>query len=187
MKFSGEFNFQSEESSNLRITLNVPDEEKVEYFEVEDPNGQNKIFSSFEDGMVYFKFSGILPSGIWKYSVKLYEDTIIHQDDAITMDVISNKYDSEVTVNSKVFTNIGNSFQADEKHNTIVFAQIMMNGLPVLNADAAVQIFIPTQKTNVSKYSIIPLHDNGLGYPDITSALEPTGLLYVKTDCNCYG
>ena len=45
----------------------------------------------------------------------------------------------------------------------------MMNGLPVLNADAAVQIFIPTQNTNVSEYFIIPLHGNGLGYPDITS------------------
>ena len=44
-----------------------------------------------------------------------------------------------------------------------------MNGLPVLNADAAVQIFIPTQNTNVSEYIIIPLHDNGLGFPDMRS------------------
>ena len=44
-----------------------------------------------------------------------------------------------------------------------------MTGLPVLNADAVVQIFIPTQNTYISEHSIIPLHDNGLGYPDITS------------------
>ena len=32
-----------------------------------------------------------------------------------------------------------------------------------------VQISIPTQNMNISEYSIIPLHDNGFGYPDITS------------------
>ena len=53
--------------------------------------------------MVYFKFAGIYSSGIWTYSVKLYEDTMIHQDDAIVIDVISSKHESELTVNFQVF------------------------------------------------------------------------------------
>ena len=90
-KFQGKFTFQSEESSNMRITLNVPDEEKVEYFEIEDPNGKMRIFSQFEDGMVYFKFSGALPTGIWTYQVKLYEDIVIPAYDIISVDVTLSK------------------------------------------------------------------------------------------------
>ena len=33
-----------------------------------------------------------------------------------------------------------------------------MIGLPVLNSNATVKIFIPTQNMNVSEYSIIPLY-----------------------------
>ena len=45
----------------------------------------------------------------------------------------------------------------------------MKNSRPVLNADATVQVMMPTQDKNISAHSIFPLHDNGLGYPDITS------------------
>ena len=31
---------------------------------MKDPSGKKRIFSKFEDGMVYFRFSGHLPSGI---------------------------------------------------------------------------------------------------------------------------
>ena len=107
-----EFTLQSGSSSNLRITLSVPGEEKVKYFEVEDPNGQNKLFPSYEDGIFYFKFSGVFPPGIWTYSVKLYEDTIIHRVDVVTIDVILSKHDSELAVNFKVFTNIKKLFRS---------------------------------------------------------------------------
>ena len=42
--------------AGLRVTLTVPDEEKVEFFEVESPSGVTQILSKFEDGMVYFTF-----------------------------------------------------------------------------------------------------------------------------------
>ena len=71
--FAGTFTFEKEAASELLITLNVPDEEKVELFEVKDPSGKKRIFSKFEDGMVYFKFSGPLPPGIWSYHAKLYQ------------------------------------------------------------------------------------------------------------------
>ena len=72
----------------LLITLNVPDEEKVELFEVKDPSGKKRIFSKFEDGMVYFKFTGLLPPGIWSYHAKLYHDSL-YPDTKMTVDVIT--------------------------------------------------------------------------------------------------
>ena len=169
LKFSGKFTFQSEKKSNLRVTLNIPDEEKVEYFEVEDPNGENKIFSNFEDGMVYFKFSGILPTGIWSYRVKMYRDTVIPEDEAVTVDVTVNHEDSDEVVKAEIFTNVENNLKEDAEQSVIVFARITSNGSPVLNADATVQMYLPSQSANTTQYSIVRLHDNGLGYPDITS------------------
>ena len=49
-----------------------------------------------------------------------------------------------------------------------VFARITRNGLPVLNADATVQMYLPSKAANTT-HSIVRLHDNGLGYPDITA------------------
>ena len=57
--------YENEENTDLLITLTVPDEEKVELFEVKDLSGKKRIFSKFWDGMVYFKFSVVLPPGIW--------------------------------------------------------------------------------------------------------------------------
>ena len=59
--------------------------------------------------------------------MKLYKYTFLPKDDEITVDVTSSKQDSGLAVNSNIF---GESFEADEKHFTIVFAQITMNGLP---------------------------------------------------------
>jgi len=163
--FGGEFTFKNEKSSNMRVTLNVPDEEKVEYFELVDPNGKKEIFSEFEDGMVYFKFSGILPLGIWTYKAKLYKDTVIPENSIISVDAVLSQLEKAENVIAKVFTNINDGFQVAKNSPVKLFARIMKNGLPVLNADATVQVFMPT----TSDYSIFPLHDNGLGYPDITS------------------
>ena len=134
----GEFTFQTEQSSNLRVTLNVPDEEKVEYFEIEDPNGKKEIFSKFEDGMVYFKFSGILPLGIWSYGVKLYKDTTFPERDVISVDAILSQLEKENNVIAEVFTNVHDNFQVAKGNPVKIFARIMKNGLPVLKADATV-------------------------------------------------
>ena len=48
---TGSFTVNYQQEANLRITLNIPDEEKVEYFEVESPGGETQILSKFEDGM----------------------------------------------------------------------------------------------------------------------------------------
>lgn len=88
LAFAGTFNYDREDPTDLMITLNVPDEEKVEFFEVKDPSGKKRIFSKFEDGMVYFKFSGHLPSGIWSYHAKLYHDSVF-PDTKMSVDVIT--------------------------------------------------------------------------------------------------
>ena len=74
--FAGTFMYENEENTDLLITLTVPDEEKVDLFEVKDLSGKKQIFSKFGDGMVYFKFSGVLPPGIWSYHAKLYHDSL---------------------------------------------------------------------------------------------------------------
>ena len=45
----------------------------------------------------------------------------------------------------------------------------MKNGLPVINADASVQLFMPPEVKSITEHFVFPLHDKGLGYPDITS------------------
>ena len=86
---TGSFTVNYQEEANLRITLNIPDEEKVEYFEVESPGGETQILSKFEDGMVYFTFAGLLENGLWTYRAKIYTDTIIDKDDLHRVKIIS--------------------------------------------------------------------------------------------------
>ena len=55
---------------------------------MKDPSGKKRIFSKFEDGMVYFKFTGHLPSGIWSYHAKLYHDSVF-PDTKMSVDVVT--------------------------------------------------------------------------------------------------
>ena len=105
--FAGTFTFEKEQSAELLITLNVPDEEKVELFEVKDPSGKKRIFSKFEDGMVYFKFNGLLPPGIWSYHAKLYHDSL-YPDTKMTVDVIT-KCEQDTGIVAEVFTNLSDT------------------------------------------------------------------------------
>ena len=184
LAFAGTFTYDKEETGgdDLIITLNVPDEEKVEYFEVKDPSGKKRIFSKFEDGMVYFKFSGHLPSGIWSYHAKLYHDSVFPETKML-VDVVT-KSDSQTGIVVDVFTSresSSNSNSSDDEAGHAgkeagpaadapirVFARIMRNGLPVLNAAATAELYMPGSLEDGSMY-VLELHDNGLGYPDITA------------------
>ena len=53
-------------------------------------SGKKMIFSKFENGMVYLKFSGVLPLGFWSYLVKLYHDSL-YLDTKMTVDVITTR------------------------------------------------------------------------------------------------
>ena len=109
--FAGTFTFEKEAASELLITLNVPDEEKVELFEVKDPSGKKRIFSKFEDGMVYFKFSGPLPPGIWSYHAKLYQDSL-YPDTKMVVDVVTRSLETTDSVVAEVFSSAPTTLQA---------------------------------------------------------------------------
>jgi hypothetical protein len=175
LAFAGTFTYDKEETSgdDLIITLNVPDEEKVEYFEVKDPSGKKRIFSKFEDGMVYFKFSGHLPSGIWSYHAKLYHDSVFPET-KMSVDVVT-KSESQTGIIVDVFTSRESSDGSDDLGPDAragapirIFARVMRNGLPILNAAATAELYMPGSLEDGSMY-VLELHDNGLGYPDITA------------------
>ena len=164
--FAGTFTYEKEENADLLITLTVPDEEKVELFEVKDPSGKKRIFSKFEDGMVYFKFTGLLPPGIWSYHAKLYHDSL-YPDTKMTVDVIT-KCQVDGGIIAEIFTSADYTIANVENEPVKVYAKIMKNGLPVLNAAATAELYMPGALDDGSKYAL-KLRDNGLGYPDITA------------------
>ena len=163
--FAGTFTYEKEENADLLITLTVPDEEKVELFEVKDPSGKKRIFSKFEDGMVYFKFSGLLPPGIWSYHAKLYHDSL-YPDTKMTVDVIT-KCQVDGGIIAEIFTSADYTVANVENEPVKVYAKIMKNGLPVLNAAATAELYMPGALDDGSKYAL-KLRDNGLAYPDMT-------------------
>ena len=159
--FAGTFTFEKERRTDLIITLNVPDEEKVEFFEVKDPSGKKQIFSKFKDGMVYFKFPGRLPSGIWSYHAKLYPDVAFPQT-KMTVDVITKSEDSN-GIFVEVFTDVDNTIADVAQRPVLIFAKVHKNNLPVLNASATVWVYMPGTPEENPVYELM-LHDNGLGY-----------------------
>ena len=152
---TGSFTVNYQEEANLRITLNIPDEEKVEYFEVESPGGETQILSKFEDGMVYFTFAGLLENGLWTYRAKIYTDTIIDKDDFVAVDAVLSTHDKAIDITSEVFVS--------ESEPKKVYARLQQGHFGVAGANVTGVILLP-DNTQLR----IQLYDNGLGYPDIT-------------------
>ena len=119
--FAGTFTFEKEQNAELLITLNVPDEEKVELFEVKDPSGKKRIFSKFEDGMVYFKFSGQLPPGIWSYHAKLYHDSL-YPDTRMVVDVVTKS-----AANSGIVAQLFTSLQHDQGKSVKIYQSYLID------------------------------------------------------------
>ena len=155
-QLSGHFSVSYESEASLRVTLSVPDEEKVEFFEVESPDGETKILSKFEDGMVYFIFSGLIQTGLWKYRARIYTDTIIDDDDLVSVDAVLSTHDAPIDVTSEVFIS-----DTEPKR---VFCRLQAGDAAVLHANVTAVIMFPD-----NTQALIQLYDNGLGYPDITS------------------
>ena len=95
----------------MSVTLNIDDEDKVEFFEITNPSGQKHLFSKFEDGMVVFNHPGMAQPGIWSYHAKLYGSDIgaeeeekeegedrrkaAPQVESVEVDVVSQSNDAE--------------------------------------------------------------------------------------------
>ena len=127
---------------------------------------KKRIFSKFEDGMVYFKFNGLLPTGIWSYHAKLYHDSL-YPDTQMTVDVIT-KCEVGNGIIAEIFPSVDDTIANVENDPVKLYAKIMKNGLPVLNAAATAELYMPEELSDGSKF-LLTLHDNGLAYPDITS------------------
>ena len=154
-EFSGQFVLAEQREATLRLTLTLPDEEKVEYFEVENPRGERKILSKFEDGMVYFTFSGLLPTGLWKYRAKLYTDTTISAEDIVTVDAVLTSH-QELGFTTRVMMT--------ETEPVRIVTEVRARDSLVRGATVTAVVLLP-DNTEVE----ISLVDNGLGYPDITA------------------
>ena len=157
-QFGGQFLLAEQREATLRLTLTLPDEEKVEYFEVENPRGERKILSKFEDGMVYFTFSGLLPTGLWKYRAKLYTDTEISAEDVVTVDAVLTSH-QELGFTTRVLLT-----EPTESEPVRIVAEVRAGASLVTGATVSALVLLP-DSSEVS----VPLVDNGLGYPDITA------------------
>ena len=120
----------------LRVTLTIPDEEKVEFFEVENPLGETKILSKFEDGMVYFTFTGKLETGLWKYRAKIYTDTVIDKDDFVAVDAVLSTNEAPMDIT-------GEAFVSDDNQPKKIYARLQSGQKPMINANVTTTILLP--------------------------------------------
>ena len=170
LAFSGAFSFTGEEEAELRVTLNIHEEDRVEFFEVRDPDGMQRLFSKWEDGMVYLHFSGRLPAGLWTYRAKLYpaSKTIGDSDGEgqVWVDVVASRREEKDRLNVELLTSAGPLVHNPRANPVRVFAHVTSaEGLPVSGATAMVLLYGPG-----GEQLELELHDDGLGYPDITKA-----------------
>ena len=171
---NGHFMMEYDKEAMLRVTLTIPDEEKVEFFEVENPSGETKILSKFEDGMVYFTFTGELETGLWKYRAKIYTDTVIDKDDFVAVDAVLSTNNAPIDITSEVFV-------SDDDMPKKIYARLKTGQQTIINANVTSTILLPDNSQIQVKSDTkclenilflylfqIELYDNGLGYPDIT-------------------
>ena len=171
LAFSGAFSFTGEEEAELRVTLNIHEEDRVEFFEVRDPDGMQRLFSKWEDGMVYLHFSGRLPAGLWTYRAKLYPASKISTGDndgegQVWVDVVTSTREDKGQLKVELLTSAGPLVHDPTAHPVRVYAHVTSaSGLPVSGATTMVLLYGPG-----GEQLELELHDDGLGYPDITKA-----------------
>ena len=171
LAFSGAFSFTGEEEAELRVTLNIHEEDRVEFFEVRDPDGMQRLFSKWEDGMVYLHFSGRLPAGLWTYRAKLYPASKTSAGDndgegQVWVDVVTSTREDKDQLKVELLTSAGPLVHDPTANPVRVYAHVTSaSGLPVSGATAMVLLYGPG-----GEQLELELHDDGLGYPDITKA-----------------
>ena len=170
LAFSGAFSFTGEEEAELRVTLNIAEEDRVEFFEVRDPDGMQRLFSKWEDGMVYLHFSGRLPAGLWTYRAKLYPASKTSGESEgegqVWVDVVTSRREEKDQLKVELLTSAGPLVHNPRANPVRVYAHITSaEGLPVSGATAMVLLYGPG-----GEQLELELHDDGLGYPDITKA-----------------
>ena len=167
LAFSGAFSFQGEEEAEMRVTLNIHEEDRVEFFEVRDPDGMQRLFSKWEDGMVYLHFSGRLPTGLWTYRAKLYPKNMAGSEDdtgEVWVDVVSSRRVEKEALSVELFTNTGPLIEDANSLPVRVYANIKTaQAKPVSGALAMVVLHGPG-----GELQELMLHDDGLANPDIT-------------------
>ena len=174
-EFAGTFTMEEDILHEMSVTLSVDDEDKVEFFEITNPSGKKHLFSKFEDGMVVFNHPGLAESGIWSYHAKLYPNSGLPGAAAgskMTVDVVShaNNVEAEPIV-MEVFTDVDQAVEVDVYGKPVViFARITKGDqIPVLDARVVATLFKPGGDIESSRPTMMTLHDNGAGYPDVTA------------------
>ena len=156
------FNVEYGLQSDLMVTLSIDDEMKVEQFEVIDPAGNKNIFSHFESGLVYFKFSNISGTGVWTYHVKLYENADF-PDLGFSVDVTAT-VSSEDAVIVTAYNNFQHEIVNKSSLPVVIYAKIERRNDAVLSAKVIADISGPA-----GSLEHVVLQDSGSGYPDITA------------------
>ena len=147
-EFSGTFYIEETQSSDVTITLNIDDEQKVELFEVKDPSGKKNIFSKFGDGVVVFRLPGDSKPGIWSFHARLYAEARLPEEEV------------SVTVLTRGRGVRARGLATGQR----LVAQVTSgNQLPVVGGQVTALVTGPTGRTQE-----LILRDSGLGVSDVT-------------------
>ena len=76
-KVTGSFSIKDSMQNGFWISLLIENTDQIEYFEVQSPSGQTKMFPTFMDGFVQFHIKSGTPgyhSGTWNYKATFYRD-----------------------------------------------------------------------------------------------------------------
>ena len=171
-EFAGTFTLDESTLDGVSVTLNVDDEDKVEFFEITNPSGKKHLFSKFEDGMVVFEHRGAAEAGIWTYHSKLYPTAGLPAE-RMTVDVVSHGGGSPKGESSPVmldvFTN-ADGVEVDLYQQPIIIYARLTHGdsLPVLGARVVVRIMRPGNNSHSDDVVELTMRDDGAGDPDVT-------------------
>ena len=167
-EFAGTFTLEDEMLHRMSVTLNVDDEERVEFFEITNPSGRKHLFSKFEDGMVVFNHPGTAEPGIWTYHAKLYQTSGLPLE-RMSVDVVSQSNNVETRpIVLDVFTNVDGSEVDAYTTPVIIYARLTQgSAMPVLGGSVVAKIFRPGDNAENGAVEVV-LRDDGSGDPDVT-------------------
>ena len=170
-EFAGTFTLDDSMLDGMSVTLNVDDEDKVEFFEITNPSGKKHLFSKFEDGMVVFDHRGAAEAGIWTYHSKLYPTAGLPAE-RMTVDVVSHGIPGqfrEGPVVLDVFTNVDGGAVDLYQRPVVIYARLTQgNSLPVLGARVVVRVMRPGNSSDGDDTVELTMRDDGAGDPDVT-------------------
>ena len=157
---SGTFVLDAPLGRNVRLVAHCADEGDLDAVQVFSPSGRVYDLPLVADGMLHIRIAETEEFGEWNYRLRFAS-----ANGAATVEVTAQPNDNTQAIIVSAWTNVGRRPVNASETPIILYAEVSLNGLPVLDAQVVALIHPPPGNSTdlLLQPFVIRLHDRGTG------------------------